>query len=74
MALGKEDVEKAVKIFSAAESIRGGMESTMEPFDESEYKRNIALLHENLGEEEFQKAWEQGYAMTMEQAIQYALE
>jgi len=74
VALGKEDVEKAVKIFSAAESIRAAMDSAMEPFDQSEYERNIALLHENLGEEEFKKAWDQGRAMTMEQAIAYALE
>ncbi len=74
VALGKEDVEKAVEIFSAAESIRAAVASTMEPFDQSEYERNIVLLHENMGEEEFKKAWDQGRAMTLEQAVAYALE
>jgi len=73
VALGKEDIVKAVKIFSAAETIRAALDSTMEPFDQSEYERNIALLRKNLGEEEFKMAWEQGRAMTMEQAIAYAL-
>ena len=74
VALGKEIDEKAVKIFSAAASIRAAMGSTMNPFDKSEYERDIALLRKQLGEEKFNNAWDQGRALSLEKAIATALE
>ena len=74
VALGKEIDEKAVKIFSAAASIRAAMGSTMNPFDKSEYERDIAVLRKQLGEEKFNNAWDQGRALSLEKAIALALE
>jgi predicted ATPase/class 3 adenylate cyclase len=74
VALGKETDEKAAKIFSAAASIRAAMGSTINPFDRSEYERDIALLRRQLGEEKFNNAWNQGRALTLEKAIALALE
>ena len=70
----KENPEKAVKIFSAAESIRAALGSVMDPFDLPEYDRNIASLRNQLGEEKFNTAWNQGRTLTLEKAIALALE
>ncbi len=72
--LGKENAEKAAIIFSAAASIRAAMGSTMDPFDQSEYERDIAVLHKKLGEGKFNMAWNQGRALTLEKTIAFALE
>jgi tetratricopeptide (TPR) repeat protein len=74
VALGKENAEKAVKIFGAAASIRTAIGSSMDPFDQSGYESDIALLHKGLGEEKFNMAWNQGRVLTLEQAIAFALE
>jgi len=74
VALGKENGEKATKVFSAAAFIRAAMGSAIDPFDQSEYERDIALLHKKLGEEKFNVAWNQGRALTLEKAIAFALE
>jgi len=42
--------------------------------DELVFENDLAPCHAVLGEEEFEEAVEQGRAMTMEQAIAYALE
>jgi len=74
VALGKENAGKAAKIFSAAASLRAAMGSAMDPFDQSEYDHDIALLHEKLGETEFNITWNLGHTMTLEKAIAFALE
>jgi tetratricopeptide (TPR) repeat protein len=39
-----------------------------------DYERRLVLVREALGEEEFEKAWQEGQAMSMEEAVAYALE
>jgi predicted ATPase/class 3 adenylate cyclase len=74
VALGTENAEKAAKIFGSAACIRAAMGSTMDPFDQSEYERDLALLRKQLGEEKFNMAWDQGRALTLEKAMPFALE
>jgi hypothetical protein len=42
--------------------------------DRDDYERDIALARAQLGEEAFTAAWATGQAMSLEQAIAYALE
>jgi len=74
VALGRENAEKAAKIFGAAASIRTMLGSAMDPFDQTEYEHDSALLHRILGEEKFKMAWNQGCTLTLEKAIAFALE
>jgi tetratricopeptide (TPR) repeat protein len=44
------------------------------PADEAQYQHNLARAREQLDEDAFNAAWEDGRAMTLEQAIESALE
>ncbi|MFQ6097711.1 MAG: hypothetical protein ACE5O2_08280 [Armatimonadota bacterium] len=41
--------------------------------ERDEYERSIAALRDALGEDAFTKAWAGGQAMTMDEAMAYAL-
>jgi predicted ATPase/class 3 adenylate cyclase/Arc/MetJ-type ribon-helix-helix transcriptional regulator len=66
--------EKAVRLFGAAAALRASIGSVIDPVDQANYKRNLNTLRTKLGKERFTATWEEGRAMTLEQAIAYALE
>jgi predicted ATPase/class 3 adenylate cyclase len=74
VAIGKHEAEKAARIFGAAESMRVWLRSKIDPVDKPEYELNVASLRAELGEDKFNTAWEEGQKMTLEQAVDYALE
>ena len=61
-------------LLSAAEALRSRIRYCLEPGLRSEIDRTLAALRERLDPQTFAKAWDEGSAMTLEQAIQYALE
>ncbi len=65
---------RAAKLFGAAEALRAAISSVFAPADRAEYEYNLASSRAQLGEEAWQAAWEEGLAMTNEQAIFSALE
>ena len=74
IAIAKDRVERAVRLLGAAEvqiDARGGL---WEDFDQAECERLTKLLRTQLDEDAFAANWAEGRAMTMEQAITYALE
>jgi tetratricopeptide (TPR) repeat protein len=72
MAQGQE--EKAVRLFGAAARLRSSIGSVIDPVDDTKYKRNLSSLRKKLGQKRYTETWNEGRAMTMEQAISYALE
>jgi hypothetical protein len=50
------------------------MGAVMQRDERLPYERAMASAHAVLGEEAFEKAWQEGRGMSMEQAIEYALE
>jgi predicted ATPase/class 3 adenylate cyclase len=72
MAQGKP--ERAVRLLSAASALRISIGSVIDPVDQPEYKNRRSALRAELGEEQFAIVWDEGRAMTLEQAITYALE
>jgi hypothetical protein len=46
----------------------------MSAAERDEHDRAVATARAELGEEAFAAAWEEGKKMTMEQAVEYALE
>ncbi|TAH52462.1 MAG: adenylate/guanylate cyclase domain-containing protein [Chloroflexota bacterium] len=70
----KEHYETATQVFGAAATKRGVLGSTIDPFDVSEYEQIIQTLHTNLAETKFSAAWNKGRALTMEQAIELAMQ
>jgi hypothetical protein len=69
-----EHAERAVKLLGAAEALREKIKIPMSEVEQVEYDREVADLKANMGEREFASLWAEGRSMTMEQAIQFALE
>ena len=58
---------------SAAEALREASNSPMTPQEHIEYANEVASLRAGMDEKAFVALWAEGRAMTMEQAIEYAL-
>ena len=69
----REDYQRAARLFGAAEAMREPVDSKMDQVDQPEYDKKVAMLREQLGEEEFTRAWHEGRGMTREHSIEYAL-
>jgi hypothetical protein len=46
----------------------------MEPHDRIPYEHAVATASSLLGQEAYAKAWAEGRAMSMEEAVEYALQ
>ena len=65
---------RATRLYAAADQlIEADREIIAMPEDREEYKRDIAHVRDRLGEAEFAAAWAAGRAMSLEEAIAYAL-
>jgi tetratricopeptide (TPR) repeat protein len=69
----KEEPERAATLLGAAEALREAIDSVMTQMEQVEYEKEISTLRELLGEDLIRKQWEEGRAMTIDQAIQLAL-
>jgi tetratricopeptide (TPR) repeat protein len=74
IASAQEKGHRAAKLLGAAEAIRRAINSTLNGIELVEYEKEIAALSAGMDENEMQWAWAEGRAMTMEQAIEYAME
>ena len=73
VAVAGEKPERAAKLSGAAEALRQAIGALPMPSDRAEYDRSVAKAGSQLGNERYQAAWAEGKAMTLEQAIEYAL-
>lgn len=74
IAVAEKRVRRAVQIFGTAETQMAG--TTLWNFSrsrEATYNHFLAIAREQLDQVEFNAAWDEGRAMTLEQAIEYAL-
>ncbi len=69
-----EHVEKATKLLGAAEALRKKIEIDMTPPEREEYNKEVADLKANMDEKEFASLWAEGRSMTMEEAIELAIQ
>jgi len=74
LALADEDPQQAIKLLGSAEALREQADSPMTRFERGEYDRSVAQLRAMLPEAEFNALWNEGRALTMEQAVELALE
>ena len=74
VAMAQGQPEKAIRLFGAAAALRSSIGSVIDPADQARYKKNLNFLRAKLGREGFKATWDEGHAMTMEQAVAYALE
>jgi non-specific serine/threonine protein kinase len=66
--------ERAARLLGAAAAVLEALGSPLPPPQQREYDRTVEQTQALLGEEAFATLWAQGQAMTLEQAVAYALE
>ncbi|HLO15147.1 MAG TPA: adenylate/guanylate cyclase domain-containing protein [Anaerolineales bacterium] len=74
LAIADEEPQRAIKLFGAAQALRERVQASMTEPERLEYNQAMPRLHSMLAETEFTFLWTEGRAMTMEQAIGFALE
>ena len=65
--------QRAVRLYGAMSALCKNID-LLSPIEHDDYLSHLATARSTLSEEAFAAAWEQGQAMTVEQAIEYALE
>ena len=74
LAIHAEEPQRAAKIFGTAEAVREKIQARMTDYERVEYDQAVTHLRSMLTEAEFSDLWEKGRSMTMEQAIEFALD
>jgi hypothetical protein len=73
VAYAQEHHGKAARLFGAAEVLRDTLGFRPYPSDQAYYEQCIDSARAALGDTGYEAAWSEGRAMTLEQAIEYAL-
>jgi hypothetical protein len=74
LAITAEEPQRAATLFGAADGLRERIDSQMTEYERIEFYQSMTHLRAMLPEAEFKALWAEGKSMTMEQAIQLALE
>ncbi|HMB22977.1 MAG TPA: hypothetical protein VKP08_09120, partial [Anaerolineales bacterium] len=74
IALAQSDDERALRLFAAASALRERDHTPMTPDEQTYFDGQLTNLHEKMDAKQFDSVWSKGQAMTMEQAIELALE
>jgi tetratricopeptide (TPR) repeat protein len=72
-ALAKEDAWRALSVAAAASHLRKLVSAPLPPAEQSKLDQKLERAWQQLGEPEGKKAWTEGFTMTIEKAIRYAL-
>ena len=74
VAIAEGHPERAASLIGAAEALRAKIGTSMAAYEQAEYDQQMAGLRALLNETDLSRLWAEGRAMTMEQAIQFAVE
>jgi non-specific serine/threonine protein kinase len=74
VALARGDLRRAARLNGASEALSQSIHARLLAFDHEQFQHNVAVLRERLDAAALDAAWAEGRAMTMEQAMVYALE
>ncbi len=72
----RRQYDRAARLLGAAEALRQAFETIgggLSPELQADYDRRLASTRRSLGESAFAAAWAEGRAMTLDQAVEYAL-
>ena len=73
LAIADEEPQRAANLFGAAEALRERIKASMQDLEYVEYDNAIIRLRTMLMEAELNSLWTEGRALSMEQAIKFAL-
>jgi predicted ATPase/class 3 adenylate cyclase len=74
VAVAQRHHEEGAVLLGAAEALLEGAEAVQDEVGRDLRDETLAILHRNLEEDAFTAAWGRGRAMTLEQAVAYAVE
>ena len=74
IASAQNQTQRAAHLLGVAEALRESIDSPMPAHERVEYDQNVSAMRAQMDAQAFGVAWTEGRAMTMEQAIQFALE
>ena len=74
MTSGPAAAPRAARLLGAAAALRASLGLAIRPFDRATHEQGMAATRAALDEHAFEAAWLEGQAMTLEQAIAYALD
>ena len=66
--------QRAARLMGAVDTLPKNLGVKLQLVDQSDFDRYVALVRGQLGAEAFETLWNEGYALTLEQAIEFALE
>jgi non-specific serine/threonine protein kinase len=69
----KADGVRAARLWGAAEALREAVGAPLAPVDLPSHERNVAAVRAHIDETSWEAAWAEGKAMTLEEAVEYAL-
>ncbi|HWZ69960.1 MAG TPA: winged helix-turn-helix domain-containing protein [Casimicrobiaceae bacterium] len=73
LAIPKQAPKRAATIWGAAARLREKIGIPIPLNEEADYERGVATTRVALGEDAFDEAWSEGSAMTLDDAVRYAL-
>ena len=73
VAVMGDRLEESARLFGAAQALREAIRNPVAPAQRAEYDRHVATVRTTLDEETLAAAWAAGRAMTLDEAIEYAL-
>jgi tetratricopeptide (TPR) repeat protein len=74
IAIEVNQYERALQLFAAANTLRKTGGTPMTPDEQLYFEEQLTDLREKMDEIQFDSAWSKGHMMTMEQAIEFALQ
>ena len=74
LAVALEEPERAVRLFGAARALLDAIGAPLAPADRAEWERDERIARAQLDGATFNAAWAKGQKMTLDKAIDYALE
>jgi hypothetical protein len=73
LAVAQGNMEYAARLLGATEEFFSQLRFLISPLERDNHERDAAAIRAALGEESFDALWAEGHAMTLEQAMTYAL-
>jgi predicted ATPase/transcriptional regulator with XRE-family HTH domain len=70
---GRDGATRAARLLGAAREIRSAISSPIDPVDVPDHERIVGIVQSRLTDTAFVAAWEAGRAMSVEEAVAYAL-
>lgn len=68
----KGTIQRTAQLLGAAEALRETIDSVMTTLEQAEYEKEVSTLRAKMSETDVKKAWDEGRAMTIDEAIENA--